>query len=674
MTYMDKKQLNNRRSSVRNTLKAEKERALGTQRAHALETLLRRKRMAEEVNDRKKSSQGALLHSTADLAHKVLGAFGVDVPVQVEQLPPYHGSDFKAYTDFKRIYVSAKTEGLNFTDFESVAKYVFTIKGAVYHEGGHILYTFPFMHLLEKIQTSGATDEIRDRARRLREVDRGDQQLMQRSWNIIEDQRMEMAMVTVSPVLANYYTATALNVVVNHDDLGGSWPYVTGRLYLPYDLRKSMRKLAKKHNAALVPLIDSAVARYRVARTDEELFNALCDFHALMMQWGLMGTKHESEHQSHRFGSQLPKQLPDMDGATGYEDADDDEYEDSPDDSQGGPSQPQQPDAGEDDAGSQSGAGPDDSDGEDEDDDGSTPSRSNSPKPGNDNNGDINDGQAASKGNGAGRGQSDVQDMINDILESVKPTVNSDVRSFVTKVNEELSQELKRDPTAKPMDAESIAKAITIKGGIIGSLEHLLDQTNPSWRFRQEMGVLDPTAYVMREPGDTDYWSGLDDSGSHGYDLSVSVVLDTSYSMEHHTKQLSVAALSIRLACDELDIPCDVSTFNSVEGAVYRAGEQTTPYLVYANGGTEPAAILSMLDSQRHDKRRHLVLILTDGDWSDTPSLSPFGSPGRYFLLLGFGMYSTAILRNKNPNACVAINDLMRMPAEFTKSLAGFMA
>jgi hypothetical protein len=264
--------------------------------------------------------------------------------------------------------------------------------------------------------------------------------------------------------------------------------------------------------------------------------------------------------------------------------------------------------------------------------------------------------------------------MINDILESVKPTVNSDVRSFVTKVNEELSQELKRDPTAKPMDAESIAEAMTIKGGIIGSLEHLLDQTNPSWRFRQEMGVLDPTAYVMREPGDTDYWSGLNDSGSHGYDLSVSVVLDTSYSMEHHTKKLSVAALSIRLACDELDIPCDVSTFNSVEGAVYRAGEQTTPYLVYANGGTEPAAILSMLDSQRHDKRRHLVLILTDGEWSDTPSLAPFGSPGRYFLLLGFGMYSTAILSKKNPNAYAAINDLMRMPAEFTKTLAGFMA
>ena len=86
------------------------------------------------------------------------------------------------------------------------------------------------------------------------------------------------------------------------------------------------------------------------------------------------------------------------------------------------------------------------------------------------------------------------------------------------------------------------------------------------------------------------------------------------------------------------------------------------------------SGILSVLDTQRFNKKRHLVLILTDGDWADVPTLAPFSAPGRYFLLLGLDMYNLQPLLRKNADHTMCISTLDELPTQFTRAIAGFIA
>ena len=69
-------------------------------------------------------------------------------------------------------------------------------------------------------------------------------------------------------------------------------------------------------------------------------------------------------------------------------------------------------------------------------------------------------------------------------------------------------------------------------------------------------------------------------------------------------------------------------------------------------GGTDPSIALADLENQRYDKAKHLVLIMTDGDWDDEwnnrhhrqggkakRTVAYYAGHGRHFI--GFG-YSTS--------------------------------
>jgi hypothetical protein len=278
-------------------------------------------------------------------------------------------------------------------------------------------------------------------------------------------------------------------------------------------------------------------------------------------------------------------------------------------------------------------------------------------------------------GNGAGGATSDVGNEVQKALSDLRDSFKLEAQVFVESIHNDLTGDLPRDTTCRLMDADNRAKADAITNRLVGALEHLIDHTSPSWRFRQETGVLDPTSYMMREPGDTDYWSGLDEQGQQGYDLSVSVMLDTSYSMCNDTESLSICALAIRQACDYIGIPCTVSTYNTEYGVVYKHDEAIIPTMVGPTGGTEPSPLLDKLDSQRLDMKRHLVFILTDGEWDDAvTTLAPWSSPGRYFVLVGLRIWNDAILTKKRPNAAVLIRSLDDLPNQFRKALSGFLA
>jgi len=87
-------------------------------------------------------------------------------------------------------------------------------------------------------------------------------------------------------------------------------------------------------------------------------------------------------------------------------------------------------------------------------------------------------------------------------------------------------------------------------------------------------------------------------------------------------------------------------------------------------GGTSIGESLLDIPNQRHGKRRHLVVILTDGVWSDLNSVRPFMRDDEVSLIVGFktSVYSL----QRGADACVSISDLIDFPSEVEKQIARF--
>lgn len=631
------------RNKVRDSIRNQRASADKIRRDQAVRALARAEKFDHKA-DRAMRTRQAILYNTATLATKVLNSFNVTADVIVAELrDPSWPVPVKAYTDFRRLNVEIDTKRVDLNNIDSVMEFISLVKGAIYHEGGHVLYTTPITQWSDfgsslKVMTEegNAINDALKNLSILRATKYGDA-FTGRCWNIIEDQRMERAMVLASPAMARYFTTTALNVVINDQDPTLSWPYIAGRKYLPAPIYDAIHDdaMTRRDLARLVEPIRDAIHAYSTAQGIDGMIVAFIDFLDLMQQWGLLSEQNETYHTDAR-RSKRTSDVPNEGN------------------------EPQPISGGN--KGNNKGAGNDE--------------------------GNVQEGVAQSEpqhadlpkstplpGNGAGGTTSDVGDEVQKALSDLRDSFKLEAQVFVESVHNDLTGELRRDPTCKIMDAANRAKADSITKQIVGALEHLIDHTSPSWRFRQESGVLDPTSYMMREPGDTDYWSGLDEEGQQGYDLSVSVLLDTSYSMCGDTDSLSVCALAIRQACDYIDIPCTVSTYNTEYGVLYRHDENIIPTMIGPTGGTEPEPLLDKLDSQRLDKRRHLVFILTDGEWdSSVTTLAQWSSPGRYFVLVGLRIRNTDILTRKQPDAAVLIHSLEDLPVQFRKALSGFLA
>ena len=646
--------LNKARKSAADAVRRQYDAARVEQRLFARETLNKAASRAV-MGNRKTKVEEALTLGTAQLAHKVLGSFGISTQIRVTIIPPSELLNATGYTDFDKIYIGIKSKAVDLTNMDSVADFIYLVKGVVYHEGGHIVYTVPLNELIERVKSTpvgiGTIKTIR--------ADGNNE--ISRAWNILEDQRMERAMVLRSPVLANYYSKVVLSVVINPDDPGHSWPLVSGRKYLNDEVRKELRALAEQQPGAnLIPEIDACIDAYCKTNSPEEQLTQVVRFMELLREWNPDSSFEDgsSSHASTRNHASTRKQK---------------RVEQVPEEGDPTPSNSNGEDNKEN---KQTGAG---SGQQQQSENGENDGQEGNDSPGMAEQADGHDSQTSGAngvpGDGAGKSDSSVvAEKIAEELERIKKSAQREAQEFVTHINEELRQDLRKDVTLTPMEPLGIAAADEIANGVVNALDHLIDHTSPSWRFRQENGVLDPVAFTLRDPGETDYWSGMEGTGSLGYDLSVSVLLDTSYSMMYQTDKLSVCALAIRKACDILEIPCTVSTYNTNYGVLYRHDEPVQPSVAHANGGTEPAPLLDMLDGQRLDKKRHLVLILTDGDWEGVTTLAPWVTSGRYFYLVGIDGVSEYALQEKQPNYSSRLSSIMELPGEFRKAVSGFMA
>lgn len=628
------------RNKQRDQLRNAEFRAANLRKENAARTLALAESRTNDRRYKKLRVAESVLFNTSIMANKVINSFGINPRVTVETLlDPHWPAPIKAWTDYKSIRLSVDTKIIDLNDLDSVVDYISIIKGALYHEAGHILYTTPYHTLCT--HAIGIEEKEPGEGEALPSYDdMCKSEFLQRCWNIIEDQRMERAVVLESPVIKRYFTVTGLEVVINKADPKTSWPFIAGRPYLPKPVYTGIRNAALADPALshLVAPIQEVIWQYMTSNNRQEMIRYLIRFSELMSEWGLASQPRGGGDTEHSLSATPTGGFQDV-----PEQTDEESYQLASLNSQ-------EPGESNDQGNLSSGM-----------------AKSESEHP------DVQKPDAIA-GGGVGAADNSVANAIQKGLDEIRTYIHKEATAFSEQVHNDVNALLPRDRTSTLMNRLDEIHADSICSGIVGSLEHLVDQTSPSWRFRQEHGVLDPTSFMLRDPGETDYWSGLDDIGHQGYDLSVSVLLDTSYSMSHDTDNLSVCGLAIRRACDQLGIPCTVCTYNTDYGVVYRHDEEAVPTRVRATGGTSPAPLLDMLDDQRLDKKRHLVFILTDGQWDDSATtLRHWSAPGRYFVIVGLRT-GYDILQDKQPDAAVTIRDLKDLPNKFLRALSGFLA
>jgi hypothetical protein len=164
-----------------------------------------------------------------------------------------------------------------------------------------------------------------------------------------------------------------------------------------------------------------------------------------------------------------------------------------------------------------------------------------------------------------------------------------------------------------------------------------------------------------------------------GYDITVSLLLDYSSSMQHHTEELAECGYASKVACDNLGIPCTVVLWDTDAKVLWDANERAEWLpVITATGGTDPSAALADLDNHRGDRPKHVVMIMTDGEWDsdwEHRSLGAYKTGERY--IIGFGLATDdhsaqrlrASLDRKGCDESFAITNLVEIPHHLERIL-----
>ncbi len=634
---LSKKELNNAKARIRGAITRESK--ASKQRAESMASFIinhAEQRAAQENtkhNIKRRKAHGVVM-SISRLSSTVLNSLEVRAPVYVSS--DRHSAVASAYTDFKNINISVNSDSYRENDRDSLASLIHMTKGLVYHEGGHIKWTTPFPKLLEM---AGRTD-----------VASGDKYRLSRAWNVLEDQRMETAMCSISPVMGRYFTNIVMNIVINLNDIGANWPWIAGRTYLPSDIRQLIRDAAEERDIHhIVEDMTKCIMQYRRSKSADEMVNCVIQFSDYLDKWGA-SPKGADRHtiDSLESGAFEGEEVPTPDSIP-----------DVPDDPIDKPS----PDVTKPESTHTHAEGieappkdnPDSKDGADSDRGDSAPSSDVKTTP------DVDKQRE--------REESLIDKINNETEKNIASVKDDEIEDFVASVNEYSSKAVLNDPTTTIMSDDEIKGSVEVTNSMMSVLERLVVQVEPTWHSYMEDGVLDPTLFRLRDPGDTNFWSGLDGDGNNGHDVALSVLIDSSGSMGAKMHKVSMAAIGIRKACDQLGIPCTITTFNDDVYMLADANESIGYVRVSATGGTSIINAMMALEDQRCDRAYHLVIILTDGEWSDVSDTRLWAHPTRSINIVGFGHNMANYISNKGADNWIVIDDLMELPNIVTDSL-----
>ena len=657
-----RKELTNSRSRLRNMINRDAINA--DKRAKRLASQLLAQQHPVTMRQKEEARrEGAILSSLGALSGKVLNSMGISPRINIDHTNMgTNGPSFNCYTDFIDINIQININHFNLDDANDVLSLVHTVKGFTYHEGGHIMWSTPPTYLCQLAKCNkdhmwtgsyirGHVDDARLKA--ILNTRMGTSSFHQ-AWNILEDQRMESAMVTASPIMSRYFSTIVARYVYEPGRENIAWPWIVGRTYLPRELRQFLRNEAAKHkHAHLIPHMEDAVMTYRSSNDPKVMHDCVLKLAECLILWleddssgGLNNPDlHGSTSKYNESGSNRKRIVP---------------VPESPE------FQLEKPEESAGDKGDKSSDTEINSDGK--------PTESESSDSAGDDGKEKNKGDAESAVSSAGSESAPktVKDYFDDIVaNNMSQVSNSDVNEFLSNVNNNLRQIAARDESITPMSPDEIKECTDVRNGMLDVLDRLIVQVDPSWMFYRDNGVLDPTAFLTREPGDMNFWSGMDGDKGNGHDLAVSLLVDTSGSMEGRIGRTSAVMMGIRKACEHYDIPCTITTFSDRLRLV-AAGDEHVDYVkMGAGGGTHVMDALLSLDDQRYGKRYHLVVIITDGEWTDIKDVRAWGDPCRHIMIVGIDI-SHDLIHNKGGNSAVSICNPSQLAPLVTNALAGY--
>jgi hypothetical protein len=567
---------------------------------------------------------------------------GKRVPLTVQ----YPSFVFSASTDFHSIDIRMPGDAVDL-DFAA------DLRGLAYHEAGHILKSMPFPVLLDVVLPESGPYQRRQFMEKVCGVN---EQLMHHAWNMLEDQRMETAMVRESKNLGRYYNVIVLTHVAKEVS-PNNYLLLHGRKHVDQSVRvAAWKSCVESMGASKVEEAEALIDTYMQATDPFVMWESVV-----------------------RFG-RLVGSLPNADGLGSVDEHKDDDGGGEVDDYDLGNSAAPSDDEQEADKGSKSGPGDDDAsedEGDEEgDDEGDEDERESQM-------GDTADRRADPQGEridapGASHSTNDPdwsRQLVKEALDAAKEErrhdeqIVRDVRAYNEALHESRnSLPLARIPYTVDPDPTVTDQALRLNRALRAIMEQARAQTAPSWQAGQRRGILDVNRYITRQPGDMEFFRDYAEGGDMKLpDMAVSVVLDGSGSMDHAAQALAITAFGIKSACDVANVPCTVTVYDTDAYLLWDEQDQPleVPYNIVPCGGTDPTRALDLLDLQKHDKRNHLVIIMTDGQWGggwhSQKSLAHYQAPDRDVVMFYYGGYGYNINGAETCSLVETITDLQEM-------------
>ena len=574
----------------------------------------------------------SVLSATVSAQRAVMHSYGIDVLINAHVT---YGSSFRASTDMStQINISIGEDYFppETAQGNEIVDMIAKIKGMFQHELGHIRFTRPWGNIRNN---ADAPDTISSA-------------YLQHDWNILEDQRMESAVVADVPRLASYFTKMVVTFLLGDDVSHGrndrqmkqSWLLLAGRQYLPREVRELSRQMfANAYAPELATTWLEIVNEYKRATTDQELMDAVVK--AYTFRKVLEDTFHEAVDAGETTGHSV-WDTNDNDADAGATEAEDEPQDDAQDE--------------------QSAPADDKSDDETEASD----------KPANDSEADDSDDD------GDDSQPSDI-DTLRDLLDDVGKTAGSAMREDrelhdIVKHANSIATDASLPPMTsqgKDFDEATLAKAESIAVGVEDALNDFFTASQPAWHSHQENGVIEPIIYRTKSVGDMAYRRDMEGEVNEGLDVHVSILADASVSMgDLGMHALSVAMYSTALACDRLGIGSTYTLWSSREmtHSVWNDGDYQ-PVVWPTLGSTDPTKALDdLVTHNREGASNHLVIVFTDGEWMDNfPGLQCWSEPDRHILLVKYGVRSPATL---GADAMCNVTEIEQLPNVMAEAIA----
>ena len=634
-----------------------------------------------------------LFNSTINTSIAVTRSRGLYTVIKANVAHAYHS--FSAYTDFSAIYIQWPETMLPKSDINAyeVLDAIAQIRGVYFHEEGHIRYTLPYPQIVEAV-----TADYWAKHNKAPDFEFQDFQLT-RTWNALEDQRMECAVVADVPRMATYFTPMALNILLQQgtgeqvgvrardgaSDLRKAYVLVAGRTYLPANIRQECADIFDEmcdgyHVPNGAATWFDIVSRYKAAVTTDELYAVIVEAHKFLIS--INGDdNYDNGGQTHRQQYRNPHTKPER-GAT----------ETSPEDAPikaDPPIKADKPESGEGE-GDGSGSGDDEGEGEGEG-EGSAPAPhkddygDDSNKPTEDRTGEEReaptnpvDGSQTNHGDGSHVFN---KDALTKIIEEAVDSANTSLRgdTDVLGIFENLgdydsgSSLPDYDGQSVDMSPAELDHANNIAVGIQNALETYVSASSPQWKTHQERGVIQPLQYRTKEIGSQEFHRRLDGNGNTGLDLHVSILADASGSMYGNMLELSQFMYAARTACDALNIGTTLTLWSS-DHQNYRIWNSGIKSEVFpAMGGTEPTRSLDDLATHNPENAsNHLVLIFTDGEWgNEFPSLARWSTPGRSIMFIRYGYGED---KSMGADTSITISNINELGEQLTYGISDVLA